>query len=76
MGLPVPTVFLYFVFYVTITAPSQRLSAIYFPTHAEGGGFPFLQSPPTLIVRRLFADGHSEWCEVIPRCELDFLFFK
>ena len=32
------------------------------------GGFPICTSSPALTVWRLFNDGHSDWCEVIPYC--------
>ena len=28
----------------------------------------------TFIICRLFGDGHSDWCEVIPHCSFDLYF--
>ena len=44
-----------------------------FPPTAQEG--PLLSIPsPAFIVFRLFADGHSEQCEVIPHCSFDLHF--
>ena len=42
------------------------------PTVQEGSLF----STPSLafIICRLFNDGHSDWCEVIPHCSFDLHF--
>ena len=45
----------------------------YIPTNSVGG-FPFTTPSPTSIVCRLFDDGHSDWCEVIPHCIFDLHF--
>ena len=42
---------------------------IYIPTISVGG-FPFLHTLSVFIVCRVFGDGHSDWCEVIPRVVL------
>ena len=36
--------------------------------------FHFSIPPPAFIVCRLFDDGHSNWCEVIPHCGFDLHF--
>ena len=39
----------------------------------RGGGFPCLHTLSALIVCRVFGNGHSSWCDVIPRSlELHF----
>ena len=45
---------------------------IYIPTKSVGG-FVFFSHPPAFICR-LFDDGHSGWCEVIPHCSFDLRF--
>ena len=47
--------------------------SIYIPTHSARG-FSFLHTSPAFIVCRLFDDGHSDWCEVIPHCSFDLHF--
>ena len=39
------------------------------PTNS-GGGFPFPTSSPAFVICRLFNEGHSNLCEVIPHCSL------
>ena len=39
------------------------------PTNS-GGVFPFPTSSPAFVICRLFNDGHSNLCEVIPHCSL------
>jgi len=34
----------------------------------------FCTFSPAFIVCRLFDDGHSDWCEVIPHCSFDLHF--
>ena len=46
-----------------VTAP------IYIPTNSVGGSL-FPTPSPGLTVCRLFDDGHSDWCEVIPHIVL------
>ena len=51
--------------------------SIYIPTNSART-FPFLQhllfvDSLAFIVCRLFDDGHSNWCEVIPHCSFDFI---
>ena len=45
---------------------------IFIPTNSVGE-FPFLILSPAFIVCRLFDDGHSDWCEVVPHCSFDLL---
>ena len=40
---------------------------MYIPTNNVGGP-PFSTPSPAFIICRLFNDGHSDWCEVIPHC--------
>ena len=40
------------------------------------GGFPFLHTFSSIYFYRLFNDGHSDWCEVIPHCGLGLHFSK
>ena len=42
--------------------------SIYIPTNSVEGGSLFSTPSPAFIVCRLFNDGHSEWCEVVPHC--------
>ena len=43
--------------------------------HQQYRGGSLLSTPfPAFIVCRLFDDGHSHWCEVIPHCSLDLHF--
>ena len=42
---------------------------IYIPTNSAGQ-FPFLHTLSSIFYR-LFDDGHSDWCEVIPHCSFD-----
>ena len=44
-----------------------------FPTTTLEGSL-FSTSSPAFIVRRLFNDGHSDWCEVIPQYSFDLHF--
>ena len=39
----------------------------YIPNNSSGG-FPFLQTHPASVICGLLDDGHSDQCEVIPRC--------
>ena len=34
----------------------------------------FSTASPAFIVCRLFNDGHSDWCEVVPHCSFDLDF--
>ena len=47
-------------------------------THSTNSvrGFPFLSSIPSLatVICRLFNDGHSDQCEVVPHCSFDMHF--
>ena len=36
-------------------------------------GFPFLHTLSSIYCLWIFDDGHSDWCEVMPHCSLDFL---
>ena len=47
--------------------------SIYIPTDSARG-FPFSTSSPAFIFCRFFDDGHSDWCEVMLHCNLDFHF--
>ena len=40
------------------------------------GGFPFLHTFSSIYFYRLFNDGHSDWCEVMPHCGLRLHFSK
>ena len=46
---------------------------IYIPANSIGG-FLFSTPSPSFITCRLFNDGHSDWCEVVPYCNLDLHF--
>ena len=46
---------------------------IYIPTNSVGG-FPFLHSPSTFVIYRLFKEGYSGQCEVVPHCSFDLHF--
>jgi len=46
---------------------------IYIPT-SYVVGFPFLHTSLSFIVCRLFSDGHSDPCEVVPHCSFDLHF--
>ena len=45
---------------------------IYIPTNREEGSL--FSSPWPAFICRLFDDGHSDWCEVIPHCSFDMRF--
>ena len=47
--------------------------SIYIPTNSLGG-FLFSTSSLAFIIRTLFDDGHSDQCEVILHCGLDWHF--
>jgi len=38
------------------------------------GRFPFLHTFSSIVICRLFNDGHSDQCEVVPHCSFDFHF--
>ena len=40
------------------------------PPNSEGGGSLCSTPSPAFVICRLFSDGHSDWCEVIPHCSL------
>ena len=62
-----------FLVFKGISIPSSIVAvSIYFPTNSAKV-FPFLHTP-AFIVCRLFDDGHSNWCEVIPHCSFDLNF--
>ena len=42
-----------------------------FVSTSDVGGFHFPIPSPALIICRLFGDGHSNWCEMIPPCSFD-----
>ena len=43
-------------------------------SHQQCKSIRFLRTPPALIVCRLFDEGHSDQCEVIPHCSCDLHF--
>ena len=47
---------------------------IHFPTNSVGGFPLFSTSSPAFVICRLFNDGHSVWCEVVPQCRFDLHF--
>ena len=46
--------------------------SIYIPTSMQEGSL-FSTPSPAFIACRLFDDGHSDWCEVIPHCSLSVM---
>ena len=52
---------------------SIEAALIYIPTNSVGG-FPFLHTLSAFAIGRLFNDGHSDGCEVVPHCSFDFHF--
>ena len=36
----------------------------------------FSAPSPAFVICRLFNDGHSDWCEVVPHCSFDLRFSK
>ena len=38
------------------------------------GGFPFLHTPSSICICRLFNDGHSDWGKEVPHCSFDWRF--
>ena len=47
--------------------------SIYLFTNSVGG-FPFLHTLSSTFFCRFFDDGHSDWCEVMPRCSFNMHF--
>ena len=45
----------------------------FLPTVQKGN---LSSTPPVFIVGRFLDDGHSDWCEVIARCNFDLHFFN
>ena len=45
------------------------------PTNSVGG-LPFLHTSPAFTVCRLFDDGHSDQCDMIPHCSFNLHFFN
>ena len=45
----------------------------YIPTNSEEGSL-FTTSSPPFVICRLFIDGHSDCCEVVPHCSFDLHF--
>ena len=52
---------------------SIMAAPISIPTNTVGE-FLFLHTSPAFIIYRLFDDGHSDQCEVIPHCNFDLHF--
>ena len=48
----------------------QWLHQFTFPPTMEKGSLSFTRSP-AFVICRLFDDGHSDQCEVIPHCDFD-----
>ena len=77
VGLLDHTIVLFLIFKGTSILFYIVVIPIYIPTNSVGGSL-FSMSSPTFIlfiylfigffVSRLFGDGHSDWCEVIPHC--------
>ena len=64
------------ILFLGISIPSSiGAVSIYIPTKSARA-FPFLTPSPTVLVCRLFDDGHSDWCEVISHCSFDLHFSK
>ena len=66
-------VVLLLVFWGTSILFSTVAAPIYIPTNSAQG-FLFLHTLANIIIYRLFADGHSDRCEVISRCGFDLHF--
>ena len=53
----------------------QWLYQFTFPQTAQEGSL-FSTHYPAFVICRLFNDGHSDWCEVVPHCSFDLRFSK
>ena len=40
----------------------------------SAGGLPFLHTFSSIVICKLFNDGHSDQCEMVPHCSFDFHF--
>ena len=50
---------------------SVLAAQIYIPTSSVGG-FPFLHTLSAFVICKLFDDGYSDWCEMVPHCSFDW----
>ena len=66
-------VILFLVFWGISILVSTVVAPIYVSKNSVGG-FPFLHPSLVFIVCRLFDDGHSGWCKVVPQSGLDLHF--
>ena len=73
MGLQDHKVVLFLVFKGTSTLFSLVIVLTYIPTNMKENSL-FSVPSPAFIVCRFFDDGHSNLCEVIPRCSFDLYF--
>ena len=64
---------LFLVFKSTSILFSTVAAPVYIPTNTVGG-FLFLHTFSSNVICRLFDDGHSDWCEVVPHCSFDLHF--
>ena len=64
---------LFLVFKGTSILFSIVTAQIYIPTNSVGG-FLFFTPSPTFVICRLFDDGHSDQCEVVPHCSFNLHF--
>ena len=62
-----------FLVFKGISILSSIVVVFTFPPTVQEGSF-FSTPSPTFIVYRLFDDGHSDWCGVIPHCSFDLHF--
>ena len=70
VGLLSHTVILLLVFCETLILFSIVAAPTYIPTNSSL----FSSSSPVFVICRLFNDGHSDWCEVVPHCRFDLHF--
>ena len=73
VGLLDHMVVLFLVFKGISISSSIVAVSIYIPTNSARV-FPFLHTLSSVYCLRLFDDGHSNWCEVIPHCGFDLHF--
>ena len=66
-------VVLYLVFKGISISPSIMAVSTYIPSNSVEGSLSSTLSP-AFVIRRLFNDGHSDWCEVVPHCGFDLHF--